>query len=148
MRALIATLALLLVSPHIAVAQLRGIKAELTPLVESDAAAGLPVRAALQVRIPERFHVQSDAPRDPTLIPTVLTVDAPEGVTVGEVVFPAATEFNQIGQSQPLLVFEHEFTIGVRFDVSSTRTDRATRDSCATPVSGVRRPALLRTGHC
>jgi thioredoxin:protein disulfide reductase len=119
-RGLIATLALLLVSPQIAVAQLRGIKAELTPLVESDAAAGSPVRAALQVRIPERFHVQSDAPRDPTLIPTVLTVDAPEGVTVGEVVFPAATEFNQIGQSQPLLVFEHEFTIGVRFDVSST----------------------------
>ena len=78
-RALIATVALLLASPQFAVAQLRGVKAELTPLVESDAAPGSPVRAALQVRIPDRFHVQSDAPRDPTLIPTVLTVDAPRG---------------------------------------------------------------------
>jgi len=117
-RALVATVVLLLVAPQIAVAQLRGVKAELLPLVESDAAAGLPVRAALQVRIPDRFHVQSDAPRDPSLIPTVLTVDAPTGITVKEVVFPQATEFAQIGQSQPLLVFEHEFAIGVQFDVA------------------------------
>ena len=119
-RALIATVALLLVSSQVAVAQLQRITAELTPLVESDAAPGSPVRAALQVRIPDRFHVQSDAPRDPTLIPTVLTVDAPAGVKVAEVVFPTATEFEQIGQAQPLLVFEHEFTIGVQFDVADT----------------------------
>ncbi len=120
MRALAATVVLLLAAPQIAVGQLRGVKAELLPLVESDAAAGLPVRAALQVRIPDRFHVQSDAPRDPTLIPTVLTVDAPAGITVKEVVFPQATEFAQLGQSQPLLVFEHEFAIGVQFDVAPT----------------------------
>ena len=120
MRALIATVALLLVSSQVAVAQLQRITAELTPLVESDAAPGSPVRAALQVRIPDRFHVQSDAPRDPTLIPTVLTVDAPAGVKVAEVVFPTAAEFEQIGQAQPLLVFEHEFTIGVQFDVADT----------------------------
>ena len=120
MRALIATLALLLASPQIAVAQLQRIRAELTPLVESDAAPGSPVRAALRVRIPERFHVQSDAPRDPTLIPTVLSVNAPEGISVQEIVFPKATEFEQIGQAQPLLVFEHEFTIGVQFNVAET----------------------------
>jgi len=119
-RALVATVVLLLISPQIAVAQLRGVKAELLPLVESDAAAGSPVRAALQVRIPDRFHVQSDAPRDPTLIPTVLTVDAPEGIKVKEVVFPQATEFAQVGQAQPLLVFEHEFAIGVQFDIAPT----------------------------
>jgi len=119
-RALVATVALLLLLPQNSVAQLRGVKAELLPLVESDAAPGSPVRAALQVRIPDRFHVQSDAPRDPTLIPTVLSVDAPEGIKVSEVVFPKATEFAQIGQAQPLLVFEHEFAIGVKFDVAET----------------------------
>jgi thiol:disulfide interchange protein len=118
-RVLIAAVALL-VSSQVAVAQLQRITAELTPLVESDAAPGSPVRAALQVRIPDRFHVQSDAPRDPTLIPTVLTVDVPAGIKVAEVVFPTATEFEQIGQAQPLLVFEHEFTIGVQFDVADT----------------------------
>jgi thiol:disulfide interchange protein len=119
-RALIATLALLLISPQIAVAQLQRINAELTPLVESDASPGAPVRAALRVRIPERFHVQSDAPRDPALIPTVLTVDTPEGISVEELVFPQASEFEQIGQAQKLLVFEHEFTIGVQLNVSKT----------------------------
>jgi thiol:disulfide interchange protein len=136
-RALIATVALLLVSSQTAVAQLRSIRADLTPLIESDAAPGSPVRAALQVRIPERFHVQSDAPRDPTLIPTALTVDAPEGVTVGEIVFPPASEFDQLGQSQPLLVFENEFTIGVRFDVSATA-----------PIGRIEVPARLRYQAC
>jgi thiol:disulfide interchange protein DsbD len=118
-RALVATVALLLTFSQTASAQLRGVKAELTSLVESDAAPGAPVRAALQVRIPDRFHVQSDAPRDPTLIPTVLTIDAPEGVKVTEIVFPQATEFKQVGQAQPLLVFEHEFAIGVGMEVGS-----------------------------
>jgi thiol:disulfide interchange protein len=132
-----ATLALLLVSPQVAVAQLQRIKAELTPLVESDAAPGSTVRAALQVRIPERYHVQSDAPRDPALIPTVLTVDAPDGVTVTEIVFPTPTEFEQIGQAQPLLVFEHEFTIGVQFDIAATA-----------PAGRIEVPARLRYQAC
>jgi thiol:disulfide interchange protein len=118
MRAL-TIVALLLISTQTAATQLRGVTANLTPLIESSAAPGSSVRAALQVRIPDRYHVQSDAPRDPTLIPTALTVDAPPGITVAEVVFPQPTEFTQIGQAEPLLVFEHEFTIGVRFDLAA-----------------------------
>ena len=137
MRALIATVALLLASSQVAVAQLQRIRAELTPLVESDAVPGAPVRAAVQVRIPDRFHVQSDAPRDPTLIPTVLTIDAPAGVKVAEIVFPMATEFVQIGQAQPLLVFEHEFTIGVQLDVADT-----------VPAGRMEVPARLRYQAC
>jgi thiol:disulfide interchange protein DsbD len=136
-RGLIATVALLLASSQVAVAQLQRIRAELTPLVESDAVPGAPVRAAVQVRIPDRFHVQSDAPRDPTLIPTVLTIDAPAGVKVAEIVFPMATEFVQIGQAQPLLVFEHEFTIGVQFDVADT-----------VPAGRTEVPARLRYQAC
>ena len=84
-RGLVAVVALLLVALQVAAAQLRGIQAELTPIVESDAVAGgSQVRAALQVRLPDRFHVQSDAPRDPNLIPTVLTIDPPDGITVAE----------------------------------------------------------------
>jgi len=119
MRRLAAILALVLVSSHPAVAQLRGVQANLTPLVESSAAAGSTVRAALQVRIPERFHVQSNAPRDPSLIPTALTIDAPAGIRVVEIVYPEATDFDQIGQAEPLAVFGHEFVIGVVFEVSS-----------------------------
>ena len=53
-------------------------RAEVVPLIESTAIrAGSSVRAALQVTLPEGLHTQSDKPRDPTVIPTVLTVDVP-----------------------------------------------------------------------
>jgi thiol:disulfide interchange protein DsbD len=74
---------------------------------------GVPARLALRVALPEGFHVQSDAPRDPTLIPTVLTVETPPGVVVDEIVYPLPTDLEQVGQKQPLAVFEREFSIGV-----------------------------------
>ena len=117
MRGLAAAVALLIVSPQIAFAQFRGVRAELTPLVESEAPSGASVRAALLVRLPAQLHVQSDAPRDPSLIPTVLTIDPPDGIRVTEVVFPKATDLAQAGQSQPLAVFENQFAIGVKLDV-------------------------------
>jgi thiol:disulfide interchange protein len=102
-------------------AQFRGIKAEVAPVVGSDGVrAGTSVRAALQVRLPDTLHVQSNAPRDPSLIPTVLTVEPPAGVTVGEIVFPPAQELAQVGIEEPLAVFPHEFAIGVRFDVGAS----------------------------
>jgi thiol:disulfide interchange protein DsbD len=115
----LAAIALLIVAPSSATAQLRSIPAELTALVESEGRAGTPVRVALQVKLPERFHVQSNAPRDPAFIPTVLTVDAPAGVRMTEIVFPPATDLKQVGQSQPLAVFEHEFAIGVQFEIAA-----------------------------
>ncbi len=102
-------------------AQFRGIKAEVAPVVGSDGVrAGTSVRAALQVRLPETLHVQSNAPRDPSLIPTVLTIEPPAGVRVGEIVFPPAQDLEQVGIDEPLAVFPHEFAIGVRFEVDAS----------------------------
>jgi thiol:disulfide interchange protein DsbD len=120
MRGFVAALALLLIAPTLAFAQLRGVKADLLPVVESDAPAGGRVRAAVVVRVPEGFHLQSNAPRDPSLIPTTLAFDAPEGVRAVEVVFPKATDFTLVGQTEPLAVFEHEFPIGVEFELDRT----------------------------
>ncbi len=101
-------------------AQLQRIKAELTPLLAQDGAhAGDTVRAALTVALPEGFHVQSNKPRDPDLIATELAIDAPSGVTVKEVVFPAPVDLKQIGASQPLAVFERNFAIGVQLSIAS-----------------------------
>ena len=72
------------------------------------------MRLALKVSLPEGLHTQSDQPRDPTLIPTVLTITAPAGVTVDEIVFPPATDLKQAGQDQLLAVFEQHFAIGVQ----------------------------------
>ncbi len=101
-------------------AQLQRITAELTPLLAQDGAhAGDTVRAALTVALPEGFHVQSNKPRDPDLIATELAIDAPSGVTVKEVVFPAPVDLKQIGASQPLAVFERNFAIGVQLSIAS-----------------------------
>ena len=91
-----------------------------TPVVESDGVhAGQSLRAALRVRLPPGFHVQSNKPRDETLIATVLTITPPPGVTVSEVVFPPATDLKQTGLSQPLAVFEEAFDIGVQFAIAA-----------------------------
>jgi thioredoxin:protein disulfide reductase len=116
----LAVLAVLAVPVH---AQLRRIQAEVTPLVEGDAVhAGSEARLALQVALPEGFHVQSNKPRDPLLIATELNVDAPTGVSVPEIVFPTPVDLKQAGADQPLAVFEQRFLIGVRVAVAPTVT--------------------------
>src|SRR3984893_3944659 len=113
-------------------------KAEMTPLVESDGVrAGAPVRVALRVALPEGLHTQSDRPRDPNLIPTVLTIDLPAGITVEELVFAASTDLKQAGQDQPLAVFECEFLIGVQLKLAP-----------AVPLGTIVIPAHLRYQAC
>lgn len=103
-----------------AMAQVRRIPVDLTPLVDSNGVhAGTTVRVALKAVLPEGFHVQADKPRDPTLIPTQVTIDPPAGVTVEELVFPKAKDFAMEGLPEPLLVFEREFVIGVRLGVAA-----------------------------
>ncbi len=115
-RGFLILLGLIAVAAAPASAQLRRIPAEVTTIVESDGVrAGSTVRSALQVSLPEGFHVQSNKPRDPLLIPTELTIDAPQGVRVVELVFPDASDFKQEGLDEPLLVFDREFVIGVQF---------------------------------
>ena len=67
--------------------------------------------------MPEGFHVQSNAPREPTFIPTTLAVAPVEHVTAVEVAFPPAQDFKQEGSAQPLAVFERNFVIGLELMV-------------------------------
>jgi thiol:disulfide interchange protein len=119
-------------------AQIRRPQATVTPLVERPGVqAGGPVRLALQVSLPEGLHTQSNKPLDPTLIPTVLTISAPAGVTVDEVVYPKTADLVQAGQDTPLAVFEREFAIGVQVTLAP-----------ATPAGDLVLPARLRYQAC
>lgn len=102
--------------------------------------AGTTVRAVLQVKVAPGFHVQSDKPRDPSLIPLTLTVDAPAGVSVSKVVFPPPKDFTLKGSDQPLAVFEGAFSIDVQLAVARITRPATSRfrRSCAT------RPATRR----
>jgi DsbC/DsbD-like thiol-disulfide interchange protein len=96
-------------------------KAEVTPLVEADGVhAGATVRVALQVTLPDGLHVQSDKPRDPLLIPTVLSIEPPSGVTVAEIAYPESIDFAQAGQKQPLAVFEQRFVVGAKLTLDGS----------------------------
>jgi cytochrome c biogenesis protein CcdA/DsbC/DsbD-like thiol-disulfide interchange protein/thiol-disulfide isomerase/thioredoxin len=96
-------------------------RAQLTPLLEQDSAApGDAVRVALRVSLPEGLHANAHKPRDPSLIPLVLTVTAPAGVTVEEIVYPEPTDLRQENAPQPLSVYEREFVIGAVLRVAAS----------------------------
>jgi cytochrome c biogenesis protein CcdA len=113
----LAALCGLLASPT--AAQRGPAKADITPIVEHERIGpGTDLRAALQVRLPEGYHVNSNKPRDPSLIPIRLEFGPVEGIAVTELVFPEPSELNQRGADQPLTVFERDFVIGVVFRIS------------------------------
>src|SRR5262245_24560113 len=79
-------------------AQLSRVRADLTPIVESEAVpAGSDLRAALRIRLPEGYHTNSNKPRDELLIPLELVVGPPQvvpppGVSFSEIVYPTPTD--------------------------------------------------------
>ncbi len=144
----LAVVAVACLAPSTAMAQLKRIPAEIVTLIESPGVrSGTTVRAAVQVTLPEGFHVQSNAPRDPSLIATELTVDGESGVQATEVVFPKAIEFRQDGLPEPLLVFDRHFTIGVQLAVPPTLAPGSYAVPICPALSGVRRQGVLRADH-
>jgi len=125
-KTLLVAAALLLCAPVFLSAQRGPAKADLSPLVETATVTpGSEVRVALQVQLPEGYHMNSNKPRDPMLIPVVLTVPSPEqslpaGITVSEIVFPSPTDLVQRGADQPLSVFERQFAIGVVLKIDAS----------------------------
>ncbi|HEX4346650.1 MAG TPA: cytochrome c biogenesis protein CcdA [Vicinamibacterales bacterium] len=104
-------MAALTVSP--AFAQQPPPPAELTPLTATDAVhPGEPARIALQVKLADRLHTNSNKPRDQFLIPITLALDVPKGVSFDEVVFPSPVDLKSAGSEQPLSVFTGTFAIG------------------------------------
>lgn len=103
----------------VGLAQARPPRAVVTPILEATSVEpGSSTRAAITVVLPEHLHANANKPRDPSLIPTVLTVSPPDGVVVEEIVYPEAKDLNQKGSAVPLNVYEREFSIGVRFKVA------------------------------
>lgn len=113
--------------------------AKLTTLTATTTAPqGKEVRLAVRAVLPSAdLHVQSNTPREEGLRPTVLMIDAPAGITIEELVYPTATEFAVAGFDQPLLVYGHDFMIGVRATVAAS-----------VPPGVVTMPARLRYQAC
>jgi DsbC/DsbD-like thiol-disulfide interchange protein len=115
-----AVLAAIVASTALAAAQATRPRASLQPAVaEVTAAPGTGVELILNVSMPPDVHVQAHQPKDPLLIPTILTVEAPAGIGVEAIAYPSPTEFTQAGRPEPLLVLGPRFDIRVRVSVAA-----------------------------
>lgn len=91
------------------------------PVGETDAVhADTTARVGLEVALDPGYHVNSNAPLDDLLIPTVLRLDPPDGFTLEGVAFPEAILLDQQGVEEPLAVFEEEFVIGAALRVDAS----------------------------
>lgn len=105
----------------LATAQRGVIRVDTNWVFETDAAhAGTTLRAALEVDLQDGYHVQSNKPDDPFLIPTELKLSAPDGITVTELVFPEAKLLQSAASEDPLLVFEGHFVIGAALTIDDS----------------------------
>jgi len=75
------------------------------------------IHAALRVRIQESWHVHSNKPLEEFLIPTLLTVTPPEGITLRGVFYPEPVLLELDFSDEPLAVFENEFVIGIALEI-------------------------------
>ena len=122
-RIIAATAVVLALCSGVGTAQARRPTAQLAPLVDTKVnRAGGTARLVLRVALPKGFHVQADKPRDPALVPTVLTVTAPKGTSVLGVTYPKPVDLKQAGAPQPLAVFEEVFEIVVRLRLQPSVT--------------------------
>ena len=106
-----------------AAAQPGRISIEVATVAETDVAhAGAAQRVALDARLHPAgsgLHVNSNEPLEDFLIPTVLTVEPPPGITVEGFAWPEPVMLEQQGAEKPLAVFEETFAIGVALAIDS-----------------------------
>ena len=120
----VAALVAMAASTSLAAAQATRPRATVQPASsEVTLAPGASVELILNVSMPPEVHVQAHQPKDPLLIPTVLTVEAPEGLAVESIAYPSPVEFTQTGRPDPLLVLGPRFDIRVRLSAAAGLAD-------------------------
>jgi cytochrome c biogenesis protein CcdA len=107
-------------------------------LEASGVAPGGEIRAAVVATVVEPYHINSHEPLEQFLIPTALTVEPPEGISVVETVYPEAENKNfSFSPDQPVAVYEGEVPIGLVLHVAES-----------VPAGNVEIPAKLRYQAC
>jgi DsbC/DsbD-like thiol-disulfide interchange protein len=78
----------------------------------------------LRFRVDPGYHINSHAPKDELLIPTVLKLDAGNGIKLEDESYPAGTPFRlDIGAGETLDVYQGEFRVSLRMTVPKGATD-------------------------
>lgn len=115
-RLFVAFAAILMTAATLSAQLQRRTYAEATALPESENVhAGTTVRLAARVKIADGFHIQSNRPLDPSLIPARLFLDTPPGIQFTGVVFPPSIDFVIAGD--PGKVFEGTILVGATITI-------------------------------
>ena len=80
--------------------------------------AGDSYSVALRITIASGYHINSDQPNSPDLIPTTLTLSAVDGISLEQVEVPAPEQHMVRGEEQPWLVWDNQvvFTSSLHID--------------------------------
>ena len=87
---------------------------------------GEQAKIKLTLEIAEEAHVNSNAPRDPNLIPTIFTPNPSAGIIWGKPQYPTPTEVTEWYANDPLPVFQNGAVIEVPFTIDKTATGTLT----------------------
>ena len=121
---------------------------KINPIAETDAVhPGTSARVALEISLDAGYHVNSNTPLDEFLIPTILTVNPPTGISLGGVAFPEAIVLvGPLGPEEPLAVFEEEFLIGATLTLDGGAAPWVVCRPRRIALSGLQRQDVLHAG--
>jgi hypothetical protein len=89
----------------------------MAPVAPVAAEPGKPTQVPLNFRVAPGFHVNSNAPKDEFLIPTVLKMDLPTGIVVRKIEYPAGQDVSfPFSPDSKLNVYSGDFTISLMLD--------------------------------
>ncbi len=111
----------MLLPAYVASAQLVGERAESTAMVAtSPVARGGTLRAAVEIRVAEGFHINANPAPEDFLIATEVNLAAADGFAISEVFYPPAHELTFGFWDGPLRVWEGSVVAGVVLEVADT----------------------------
>lgn len=107
-------LLLVLLLSAAALAQTPGPSVEMAPAGVTPVTRGKPNSVELDFRVKQGFHVNSNRPNSPYLIPTVLKLDAPTDIVIGAVGYPAGRNLTfPFAPDEKLNVYSGDFALDV-----------------------------------
>ncbi|MDZ4857517.1 MAG: cytochrome c biogenesis protein CcdA [Candidatus Hydrogenedentes bacterium] len=78
------------------------------------------IQAAVVIAIQDVWHINSNKPHEKLLIPTVLKLDALDGVTVSQIIYEPGKDMTFSFSSTPMSVYEHQSPIGITLNIADT----------------------------
>jgi thiol-disulfide isomerase/thioredoxin len=88
-------------------------------IIPAQVKPGTQATLQLTLELADDAHVNSNAPRDPNLIPTLFTPQPTAGIVWGTPQYPAPTEVNEWYAKDPLPVYQNGAVIAVPFTVAA-----------------------------